>query len=317
MDPGKEREPTDVALSDEAISWVVRLNSGRATADDQQEFALWRAQSPAHESAALEAEAVWNGIGTAGGEHRETERKLARAKLTRRGVLGGGAVLIAGAGLYKSGIVGPHLFADYTTAVAEQRSIVLPDGSNVSLNGASALSVDYTAERRALTLFRGQGIFSVVADASRPFIVEAGGGTARALGTVFDVDLRPTDTVVTVVEGRVAVATSASRHAIDVDGDQRVHYAAGAVPSAPLPVDAGAETAWGRGKLIFNNRSLGDVIAEVERHRSGRILLIGSRLQRLQVTGVFEVSDPDSILRMIEETLPVQVTRLPWVTVIR
>lgn len=317
MDADREREPSDVALSDEAIGWVVRLNSGRATAADQQEFARWRAQSPAHESAALEAEAVWNGIGTAGGEHREAERKAARTKLTRRGVLGGAAVLVAGAGLYKSGVIGPHLFADYTTAVAEQRSIVLPDGSNVSLNGNSALSVDYTADRRGLTLFKGQGIFSVVTDASRPFIVEAGGGTARALGTVFDVDLRPSDTVVTVVEGRVAVSTPAAHGDVDVAGDQRVYYTAGVAPSAPQTVDARAETAWRRGKLIFNNRSLGDVIAEVERHRPGRILLIGSRLRRLEVTGVFEVSDPDSILRMIEETLPVEVTRLPWVTVIR
>jgi transmembrane sensor len=313
-DPDKR----DIALSDEAVGWLVKLNSGRATDADQDAFASWRRQSAAHEAAVLEAEAVWQGVGLAGAEVRDAERKKARAKLTRRTVLGGGAVAIVGAGLYQSGIIGPHLFADYTTAVAEQRTIPLPDGSSAFLNGNTALSADFSGPSRELVLFKGQATFSVAPDPNRPFIVEANGGRARALGTVFDVDIRPADTFVTVVEGTVAVASGASAsNAVRVTADQRVRYVARRIPSAPEHVDANAETAWRRGKLIFNNRALGDVVAEIERHRSGRILIASSRLSSLEVTGVFDISDPDAILHMIEETLPVQITRLPMVTVIR
>ncbi|MDH4982605.1 FecR domain-containing protein [Hyphomicrobium sp. D-2] len=278
----------DLSLSDEAIAWVVRLNSGKATDTERQAFARWRVQSADHESAAQEAEAVWSGIGTVGGEQRKAERKASRKKMTRRSVLGGGVLLIAGAGLYRSGMIGGHLFADYVTAVAETRTVTLPDGTQVELNGDSALSVEYSDALRKVALHRGQAIFSVAANPARPFVVEAGGGTARVLGTVFDVDLRPDDTVVTVVEGKVAVASSGAAGAVDVGGNQRVSYVAGRAPAAPQDVDAAAATAWRRGKLIFNDRALGDVIAEVERHRSGRIMLMGDSLRRLPVTGVFE-----------------------------
>lgn len=77
------------------------------------------------------------------------------------------------------------------------------------------------------------------------------------------------------------------------------------------------ETAWRRGKLIFNRRPLGDVVAEIKRYRSGQIVIASAGLRALEVTGVFELADPEAILRTIEETLPVHVTRLPFVTVIR
>ncbi len=312
--PGK----ADVALSDEAVGWLVKLKSGRATAADEDAFALWRGQSPAHEAAAREAEAVWQGLGLAGAEVRDAERKEKRSKLTRRTVLGGGAAALAGAGLYQSGVIGPHLFADYTTAVAEQRSISLPDGSSVFLNGDTALSADFDGPARELILYKGQATFSVARDPNRPFIVEANNGRAQALGTLFDVDIRPVDTVVTVVEGKVAVASGTiGSSAVDVVADQRVRYGTRKLPSLPERVDANAETAWRRGKLIFNGRALGDVVAEIERHRRGRIVIVNSSLSSLEVTGVFDISDPESILGMIEETLPVQVTRLPMLTVIR
>lgn len=305
----------DFTLSDEAIDWLVTLNSGRATETDQAAFEEWRRRSPEHELAAREAEAIWYGIGVVGDQARDEKRKTRRTKVTRRAVLGVAGVVLLGVTAER--FVGPRLFADYTTGVGEQRTIVLSDGSSIFLNAATALSVDLTEERRWLTLHEGQATFTVAHDADRPFIVQARNGRTQAIGTVFDVDIRPEEVVVTVLEGIVAITTDAAPNETAMAGaDQRVRYASGA-PSRAEQVDGDLETAWRRGKLIFERRPLGDVVAEIRRYRGGQIMVASDRLSSLEVTGVFDLSDPDAILRTIEETLPVRVTRLPLVTIIR
>lgn len=294
-------------LSDEAIDWVVRLHSGRATTDDHDAFSVWRAQSHDHELAAQEAETLWHGVGAAGSR--------ARKKTSRRGVVIGGLALAAGAAM-AHGPIRLRLTADHITAPGERREIALPDGSSVLLNGASALALAYGGGERRLRLLRGQAGFSVAHDPARPFIVEANGGETRALGTVFDVDIAGDMVGVTVLEGIVAV-TSGTASAVTVAANQRVRYAATGAPSGVEAVDADTETAWRRGKLIFNGRRLEDVVAEIGHYRSGTIVIADPDLASLQVTGVFDLSDPEAVLDTIEQTLPVRVTRLPFVTVLR
>lgn len=308
-------KPSDTALSDEAIDWLVRLNSGRATEDDHAAFADWRRTSEKHDLAAQEAETIWHGVGLAVTSVRSADRK---AKVTRRTVLGG--VLLAGGGmaLARSGAIGPHLLADHVTGVGEQRTVLLDDGSLVFLDGGTALSVDMDARERRLRIHGGEAVFTVAHDAARPFIVAAGSGWTRAIGTVFDVDVRPGEVVVTVVEGAVGISTEAAPSSpVTATADQQVRYRASSRPSVPETIDAEVETAWRRGKLIFDRRPLGDVVAQLGRHRNGRIVIVSDQLRSLEVTGVFDMANPEAVLGAIEATLPVRITRLPLVTLIR
>lgn len=312
-----DRRP-DTALSDEAIEWIVRLNSGHASEADRQAFGQWRALSADHALAAQEAEAVWHGIGAAGSEARKAADGARLQRVTRRAVVA--ALVAGGTGLAveRSGLIPPRLWADHVTGTGEQRSVALPDGSSVMLNAASALSVDYTDGRRRLVLYEGQAAFTVARDPDRPFVVEADGGQTRALGTVFDVDIRSSEVVVTVIEGVVAVASDAApQDGVTVRADQRASYRPHGAVSPVEIADGAAASAWRRGKLIFNRRPLGDVVAEIERHRPGLIVIANPALRKLDVTGVFELGDPDAILNTMEQTLPVRVTRLPLVTILR
>lgn len=128
-------------------------------------------------------------------------------------------------------------------------------------------------------------------DASRPFIVEAGGGETRAIGTEFDIDIRPENVAVTVTEGIVGVSNSSKPIEQDSDSvqavaNQRVTYQADKTPTVPEDIDAEMETAWLRGKLIFNSKPLGEVVAALSRYQSGKIFIANSRLRSLNVTGV-------------------------------
>jgi transmembrane sensor len=318
MKSDADRADADLALSDAAIEWVVRLKSGRATSEDEAAFQAWRSQSAAHEAAAHEAGLLWHGVGVAGDQFRTNARKNAYTKLTRRTILGGAGLVLVGAGLKATGVLGPHLFADFVTSVGEQRTVELADGSSIVLNGNTALSADLNTMRRELTLHQGEATFTVKPDPARPFVVGANGGQVRAVGTVFDVDIRATETAVTVLDGKVSVTTSMpSTGSVNARANQRIKYTPTGGASPAEVVDAAVETAWRRGKLIFNARPLSDVVAEIQRHRRGTIVLASSRLRNLEVTGVFEINDPESILRTIDETLDVSVTRLPLVTILR
>jgi transmembrane sensor len=93
----------------------------------------------------------------------------------------------------------------YSTALGEQRSIQFEDGSTVELNSLSKIRVKYSKQERDVELVEGQALFHVAHDTGRPFIVAVGGTRVRAVGTQFDVYKKSNGTVVTVVEGRVAV----------------------------------------------------------------------------------------------------------------
>lgn len=313
MRPSRRRTFADITLSDEAIEWVVRLHSGAACERDHAGFAAWRGQSVGHEAAAAEAEALWLGLGTAGGQVRAQggPRRLTRRAL----VLGGGAVAL-GLAATASNPLRRRLLADHSTGVGETREIVLPDGSRAMLNSSTALALDYSAQLRQVHLLDGQALFTVTPDTDRPFRVAAGNGWSRAVGTAFDVDMRAESVAVTVVEGKVAVGLEGTvAPSVLLQADEAVRYGPGGV-AVPQRVDAAMATAWRRGKLIFNRRPLEDVASELQRHTHTRILIAGSGLKALEVTGVFDLNDPVGVLETIEQTLPVRVLRLPLVNVI-
>jgi transmembrane sensor len=303
-------------LSDEAIDWLVRLGSGRATPKDRLAFLRWRQYSAAHEAAAVEAETLLRAVGDT--RQADQLRRHGEPLTYRRPV--GRRVLFAGAALASVAVVtvgltslGPlaALYAGHATGVGGRKRVELADGSFVILNTATAVSVDYSGKERRVVLHDGEALFDVAKDPSRPFIVTAGDMEVRAVGTAFVVRLKE----VTVSEGTVDV-TIGSRPPIRVVAGQRLDV--GEADRLKLSmIDIDAATAWQRGRLIFNRRPLESVVAELQRYRAGRIVVLGDRLKALEVTGVFDLDDTDRILRAIEETTKAQIVNMPLLTVIR
>jgi transmembrane sensor len=119
----------------------------------------------------------------------------------------------------------------YSTALGEQRSIQFEDGSTVELNSRSKIRVKYSKQERDVDLIEGQALFHVAHDVSRPFIVAVGATRVRAVGTQFDVYKRSNSTVVTVVEGRVAVYSAPQGLLSETSGE---------APKLPVPAQAPA-----------------------------------------------------------------------------
>ena len=103
----------------------------------------------------------------------------------------------------------------YSTAIGEQRSFTLADGSTIELSPRSRVRVRLSDRERDIQLLDGQAFFTVTKDVNRPFVVAVDQARVRAVGTQFDVNKRRSGTTVTVLEGRVAVYQVVSQDAAE------------------------------------------------------------------------------------------------------
>ncbi len=207
-----------------------------------------------------------------------------------------------------------RLRSDAHTAVGQMRRVSLEDGSIVTLNTDTAASFHLDSNRREVKLLRGEAYFEVVHDPARPFVVDSPAGSARVLGTAFNVRIDRDQTRVSVVEGRVSVS-SAGKSAVLARGQSAWLRADGVESEANR--DALAVKAWQRGQIVFYRTPLAEVAAELGRYRHGLVMVRGEALRRMPVSGAFEVADPDEALRLVRETLGVRSIGVGgWITVL-
>lgn len=209
--------------------------------------------------------------------------------------------------------VAPALTADaaiHATRVGERTSVTLPDGTVATLNTDTVLKVGYRRGERAVRLVRGQALFEVAKDASRPFRVYAADRSITAVGTIFDVRLDGGRVKVALVEGVVAVARDAGPRDAPV---QRVTMTAGevleALPASTMTVhasDAAHAVEWRRGVASFQAAPLVEAVAEINRYTQTPIS-VDPAVADLRVTGVFRTGDPLRFARSVSEVLPVVV----------
>ncbi len=190
--------------------------------------------------------------------------------------------------------------------VGEVRKLTLTDGSVVTLDTDSAVKIDYRADTRRIVLLRGRAFFDVERDPSRPFIVHEGDVDARALGTHYEVDAKGSGGVA-VEEGRVSV-TRGGEEAVLGSGEMAIFGSDGSI--AVKAADVASMVSWRDGKLVFSGQRLSDVLVLLGRYRRGAIVTFGDGTADIRVSGVFDVTSPESVLDALEATLPVTVTRL-------
>ncbi len=201
----------------------------------------------------------------------------------------------------------------FATGHGQQLVQVLKDGSALHLNTDTAVTVRYQASSRGVEIEHGQVVFTVTHDPARPFRVTAGSAQVTAVGTRFDVYLQSEATVVTVVEGKVAVAAVAnnSRAPLLVAAGEQVRVVRGEVPAEPTVVDASRSTAWLNRQISFRHEPLSQVVAEFNRYTAKPIQIDSPALGDLPVSGVFNVDDTESMIAFLRSLAGVKVEVTP------
>lgn len=206
---------------------------------------------------------------------------------------------------------GAPAFQDhYASRVGETRKVVLPDGSSVTLAGASSISVRYRAGQRRLVLDRGEALFTVARDPKRPFSVKSGNSMVVALGTEFNVKRNPDTATVTLVHGVVDVgslARSRTRH-VRLKPGMQVRLADNGQMGEPRMVEVSRILDWRNGLLRFEDAPLGDVVADLNRY-SKRPIVIDRRIGALPISGSVKTDAIDEWLRGLESAFDIDVDK--------
>ncbi len=202
---------------------------------------------------------------------------------------------------------------DYQTAIGERRVVTLSDGSKLSLDADSEVTVRYGKRARSLHLLKGQARFDVAHDKKRPFSVVAGNQKVIATGTAFNIDMAGPKILVTLIEGHVVVldenggTTSAGSwpHAVELKAGQQLAV----TPSAP-PEIATANiqrvTAWTIGQIIFDDEPLTSVVERVNRYGGTQIVIADSQVGAMKISGVFNAGDVLGFVEIVTHYLPVR-----------
>lgn len=301
-----ETDDGDDPVERTAAAWVARLSSSDATEADRREFEAWRRADPAHAAAYDEMDALWRRLGQLPDPRPREGLPKGPRKGPPKTLASLAALALIGGGLaYEVGLL-DRLRADLWSDVGTIAHATLPDGSGVALNTDTAIALQFTERERGIALLRGEASFDVVPDPNRPFVVRGGGLSVCAVGTRFflraDGALRP----VGVAEGRVDVSGPSGRAVVSAGEEIRVGGGALQVTAA----DVERDLAWRDGRLIFAGQPLAAVLAELNRYRRGRIVLLDPRLGERRVTGAFDARNTDEALDVIAATMGARIRRL-------
>jgi transmembrane sensor len=311
------------SIPDQAAQWWMVLQDGEPSAAEKREFAKWALEDSGRIKAMLRlarihkalsrsqvrwpdtpAEVLIRDASAASEEsvfplrQRAIPTSAPRRQPVVRIAFGLAAALMLAVGVSWIVLTRPEQFA---TRLGEQRSVMLADGSRITLNTASRIEVRLRADRRVIDLVEGEALFDVAHDARRPFDVRAGNVVLRVVGTQFDVDRREMRTVVTVTEGRVAVIANDARAGqvpVLSPGDRVVVDGAG-VRQIQKGVNLAEATAWTQRQLVFRQRPLGDVAAELNRYNVARVEIRSQTLRSREVTGTFRTDDVASFVALL------------------
>ncbi len=296
--------PITEAQSQAALQWLSRINEQPEQAEGAA-FKRWLLAEPGHRAAYDQAQALWQKTAVpasrmAEQEHESLQRYLAamaRPPVRRPWRVRAAAMAMAACLVLAVGVAGgwhpgywlQDLQADYSSA-GQVRQVTLADQSQVTLDAGSAIAVDFAHGERRVRLLHGAAFFQVT-HTGAPFLVEAGGGEVRVLGTQFEVRGQAEGAQVTVRSGRVAVSPAVGDRVRELTANQQVAYGAGRMGET-LSVDSDNRLAWRQGWLNYYQVPLAQVVEDLGRYYPGRILLLDGELGQRKVSGSFPVAEP-------------------------
>ena len=228
--------PDRETIEHEASAWLVRLDSERRLEPEElDQLRTWMQRSPSHREELLSLSEFWGDQSLTALPiplerlcYDPTDKKTAVTAIRWQSfqpqalaallVMAIGIALVVNTSWLTGGV--DQNTARYATAIGQQRSITLPDGSILHLNTNSQVKIDYSPAYRNVKLLQGEAYFDVAKQPERPFRVYAGRGRVQAVGTAFTVFYRNNNDVdVVVTEGTVALGVLNEKAATKADED--------------------------------------------------------------------------------------------------
>jgi transmembrane sensor len=309
------------AISRDAARWVVLSDRG-LTGAELAEFEQWLAADVRHRRAIAASTATWGLMDRMATElvvmpdAEESRSRLSRNILITFATAA--ALALAVAGWMQVSSPKANIVASSATADVSPRTLLLSDGTLVSLNSGAAVSEEFTADQRSVVLLRGEAHFNVKKNAKWPFVVRAGNARVIAVGTAFDVEFRSRQIEVVVTEGKVRVASNVSEKEVSYSGPsaegpmvkagqqavigQKHFFAPWTVEIADSdPQNLARIFAWKDPLTSITGATLGDLAADFRRRIGYRLVFADPEIASLRIGGRFRVDDVEDFVRLIAD----------------
>ena len=343
--PGRENSRRS-EIEAQARAWVVQLD-GDPGKDEIMEFRAWLQKSPLHREIFRQASETWGDMDRlaevyfAHDDSRKDVRFLPRFTSNRfifaSGIAFACLIMVAVVSIFilnqnyaNKQVSSSRVSTAYKTTIGEIRTVVLPDGTNVKMNTDTSLNVSYGQETRLVNLKAGEAFFEVAHDADKPFVVRVGNYLVRATGTAFSVKMLDNNFDVLVTNGQVDVkalkhpssdygmldlrsvdhsnllATLSKDQKFILHGDQDKPELIESVK----PGGVEKSLSWRDGMLMFDDDPLENVITEINRYSTTKVVISDSRIRDIRFGGYFHISDISSILATMEENYGIHADRI-------
>jgi transmembrane sensor len=335
-EPNVHADDTELA----AAEWMARHNGGPMNATEAAQFQTWLSANPRHARAFAGITDVWTALNE---PRRNGHGALLDLELTRRsrqrrrrwratGMIGLAAAL---AFMVAPGFERASSPRTEASMVNRPDARVLPDGSTIELNHGSEYAIDFTADLRVVRLVRGEALFEVKSDPTRPFVVRAGAVEVRAIGTAFSVRHDPQKVNVLVTHGQVTVERVAAADEqrptvgqplpppVFLEMGRQVVVSLDASALAPLqaqpvtPDELKAALAWRVKRIEFTDTPLAEAVKLFNGQNAIELVLDDAALGRRLVTGIFWADDPEGFVRLLEAGFGARATRTGDVILLR
>ena len=287
-------------IDDTAAQWVMRMDRGELGEAGQKQLDAWLEADSRHRGAFIRAQAIWSDMDRvaafSGGEVATSPRRwtiASGAGLQRAAAI---VVCVIALTLTSIGVSSRYLLGRESTDRGETRRLLLDDGSALAMNTASVVQVKFDSGQRRIVLRQGEASFQVAHDEQRPFIVQAGDVSVRAVGTAFNVRMRPAGVEVTVTEGVVDILRTDTPSAPPL---RRVRHNQEVVARLEQPISVESlsdaviarRLAWQEGRLVFEGERLGNAVAEVNRYSNVAVVVEDPQLAEKSFVGAFTIGD--------------------------
>ncbi|CAI3791206.1 Protein FecR [Pseudomonas sp. MM221] len=304
----------DAKAVKQAIQWMLRLRESGHEPTLQQQCVQWRSVNHEHEQAwqrvmhlhqDLDLRSI-PGAGLALQTLETSQQRLHRRQALK--LLGGVFMVGSAAWLAKDLDAIGAWAADYATGTGEQRALTLPDGSLMQLNTRTAVDLAFNDQQRLVRLKQGE--LMITCNSRQPVLLQTRDGLLEGFAGRFVAYQDNDCTRVSVSHGKVAIHHPGSDQLLWIESGQHWRLdAQGAQRLAHLDMDA---MAWTEGLIVTQDMRLSDFLAQVSRYRHG-YLGCSDEIADLRLSGVFRLEDPEQLLQLLPQTLPVRLRqRTRW-----
>ncbi len=322
----KKNENIDIEL-------ITRHLSGESSVSEEKELRRWLAENPENiklldqyttvweklgrvESVAgIDLDAEWNVLESRMAESEKVvslhagRKRSASFYITRIAVAAMLAVVLTFTGIYTVNRFGYRTMA----TMNQPEELVLPDGSEVTLNHFSSLKYPrkFSGEIRSVKL-EGEGFFEVESDPDNPFLINTRDVDIRVLGTSFNVNAYSENAAVEVIvkTGEVAVTRHGEvpRTIILKPGNKGVYKKTEETLEITQEIDRNY-LAWKTKSFVFEDQTLLDVSKQLNKVYQAEIIIDSDSLKDARITTTFNDQSLDIILNVLSATLDLDVRK--------